>query len=66
MSVLYHSSKANLVADDVCKMEMHSVSHVKDKKKEMAKDVHKLAYLDASWLTPKRVVYLSMMVQNHL
>ena len=33
MSVLYHLGKANVVADDLSRMSMGSVSHVEEEKK---------------------------------
>ena len=45
MSVLYHPGKANVVADALSKLSMGSVSHVEDGKKELVRDVHRLAHL---------------------
>src|SRR5688572_1489441 len=45
MSVLYHSGKANVVADALSRLSMSSVSHVEDGKKELVCDVHRLARL---------------------
>ena len=45
MSVLYHSSKANVVADALIHITMGSVFHVKECKKDLVKDVHILARL---------------------
>ena len=45
MSVLYHPGKANVVADALNRMTMGSVSHVKKHKKDLVKDVHRLARL---------------------
>jgi len=45
MSILYHSGKDNVIADDMIKLSMGSTSHVKEGKKELAKDVCKLALL---------------------
>ena len=44
MSVLYHPGKANFVADALSRLSMGSVSHVEDGKKELVKDVHRLAH----------------------
>ena len=41
MSVLYHFGKANVVADSLNGMTMGSVSHVKEEKKELVKDVYR-------------------------
>ena len=40
MSVHYHSSKANVVADALRWLSMGSVSHIDDENKEMVKEVH--------------------------
>ena len=45
MSVLYHLGKANVVADALSCMNMGTVSHVEDKKKDHVKKVHRLARL---------------------
>ena len=45
MSVLYHPGKANVVADALSRVSMGSVSHVVEGKKELARDVHRLARL---------------------
>ena len=45
MNVLYHPGKANVVADALSRFSMGSVSHVEDSKRELVKDVHRLAHL---------------------
>ena len=45
MSVLYHPGKANVVADSVIRLSMGSVSHVEEAKRNLVKDVHRLACL---------------------
>ena len=45
MSVLYHLSKANVVADALSRVSMGSVLHVVEGKKELARDIHHLAIL---------------------
>ena len=45
MSVLYHPHKANVVADALSRVYMGSVGHVNDDKKEIVKNVHRLACL---------------------
>ena len=41
----YHSGKANAVADDLRRLYMGSVAHVKEQTKELVKDVHILSLL---------------------
>ena len=45
MSVLYHPDKANVVADALSRMTIGCVSHLEEEKKELVKDVHRLACL---------------------
>ena len=45
MSVLYHPVKANIMADALSGVSVGSVSHVVEGKKELARDVHRLARL---------------------
>ena len=45
MSVHYHPGKANVVADALRRLRIHSVSHIDDEKKEMVKEVHQLSRL---------------------
>ena len=45
ISVHYHPGKANVVADALSRLSMGSVAHVEEKRKKLAKDVHKLAHL---------------------
>src|SRR5688572_18795073 len=45
MSVLYHPGKANVVADALSRLSMNSVTHVEEEKKELIRDVHRLARL---------------------
>lgn len=70
MSVLYHSSKDNIVGDALSRLSMGSVSHVEDSKKNLAQEVHQLARLGVSlvdsYLIPHRVAYMFRVVQNHL
>ncbi|KAH0757932.1 hypothetical protein KY290_021425 [Solanum tuberosum] len=44
-SVHYHPGKANVVADALSRLSMGSVAHVEKERKELAKDVHRLARL---------------------
>ncbi|KAH0655692.1 hypothetical protein KY285_030574 [Solanum tuberosum] len=43
MNVLYHPGKANVVDDALSRLSMGSITHVEEEKKELAKDVHRLA-----------------------
>ena len=43
MSILYHIGKANVVSDALSRLSMGITSYVKEEKKELAKDVHRLA-----------------------
>ena len=45
MSVHYHPVKSNVVADALSRLSMGSVVHVKEKRKDLVKDVHRLARL---------------------
>ena len=45
MSVHYHPGKANVVADALTRLSMGSASYVEEKRKELVKDVHRLARL---------------------
>ena len=45
MNVDYHPGKANVVADALSRFNMGSTTHVEDEKKELVKEVHRLARL---------------------
>ena len=45
LNVNYHPGKANVVADALSWMSMRFTTHVEDEKKELAKDIHRLARL---------------------
>ena len=45
MSVHYHPGKANVVVDALSRLSIGSVAHVKEERKELVKDVHRLALL---------------------
>ena len=45
MSVLYHPGKANVVVHALSHMTMGSVSHLDKDKKDLAREVHRLACL---------------------
>src|SRR5687767_907514 len=61
MSVLYHPGKANVVPDALSRVSMGSVAHVNDDKKELVKEVHRLARLGVRLLG---VMEGSTLVQN--
>ncbi|KAH0636415.1 hypothetical protein KY290_036860 [Solanum tuberosum] len=48
MSILYHQGKANVVADALSMLSMGSTTYVEEEKKELAKEVHRLARLGAN------------------
>ena len=43
MSTLYHTGKDNVVVDAFCRLSMGNTTHIEEDKKELAKDVHRLA-----------------------
>ncbi|WMV33015.1 hypothetical protein MTR67_026400 [Solanum verrucosum] len=45
MNMLYHPGKANVVDDALSILSMGSVACVEEERKELAKDVHRLARL---------------------
>ena len=45
MIVLYHPSKANVIADTLCRMTTGNVSHIYEARNYLANDVHRLARL---------------------
>ena len=45
MSVLYLPDKANVVADALSRITMGSVSHIDEAKRDLTKEVHRLARL---------------------
>ena len=45
MSILYHPDKANVVVDALSRLSMGSTAYVEKEKRELAKDVHRLAKL---------------------
>ncbi|KAH0697968.1 hypothetical protein KY289_015450 [Solanum tuberosum] len=51
VNVLYHPGKANVVVDALSKLSMGSVAHVEEERKELAKDVHRLARLGVSLMS---------------
>ena len=45
MCNLYHPGKANVVADALCRSSVRSTTHIDEEKRELAKDVHRIARL---------------------
>ena len=45
MNVHYHLGKANVLADALSRMSIGSTTHVEDEKKELVKDIHRVAGL---------------------
>ena len=45
MSLHYHPSKANAVAEAFSRLSMGSVAHVEEEMKDLVKDVHRLSRL---------------------
>ena len=51
MCVHYHPGKVNVVADALSRLSMGSVAHVEEKRKELVKDVHRLARLGVCFMS---------------
>ena len=49
MNVQYHPGKSNVVDDALSRLSMRTTTHVEDEKKELVKDIHRLARLGV-WL----------------
>ena len=45
MSILYYTCKANVVIDSLSRLSMGSTTHIEEEKRELDKDVHRLARL---------------------
>ena len=41
----YHPGKVNIVADDLSRLSMGTVAHVEEERKDLVKDVYRLARL---------------------
>ena len=46
MSMHYHPCKANVVEDTITRLCMGSIYYVEEERKEIVKDVHRLAHLE--------------------
>ena len=66
MNVHYHPGKANAVAYSLSRMSMGSTSHIEDEKKELVKDVHRLADQMCGLLTLIVDVFQFILVLNIL
>ncbi|XP_069143450.1 uncharacterized protein [Solanum lycopersicum] len=51
MSVYYHPGKKNVVADAFSRLSMGSVDHVYEKRKDIVKDVHRIACLGVNLMS---------------
>lgn len=60
MSLHYHPGKSNIVVDALSRLSIGSLSHVKEDKKGLAKDIHRLDNLGVRLLDSKdrRVIIL--------
>lgn len=65
MSMLYHPGKANVVDNALSRVTMGSIVHIEAEKKELAKEVHRLAI----WVFRLKILTkagpLSEMGQSH-
>ena len=61
MRVYYLAGKANVVADVLSRLSMGSVAHVEEERKELVKDVYKLACLGVRLM---RISASDVIVQN--
>ena len=67
MSILYHPGKANVLVDALSRLSMGSTSHVKEEKKELANDVHRLAHLGVRLMnSTKGEIVVSYRVKSSL
>ena len=61
MSVHYHPGKANLVEDALSILSMGSVAHFEEERKDLVKDVHRLARLGVLLMS---ISYSGVTIQN--
>ena len=57
MSILYHPDKANIVLDALSCMTMGSLIHLDKAKKDLAREVHRLARLGVRFSGPGVIVH---------
>ena len=60
MIILYHPGKANMVVDALSRMTMGSTTHVEEEKREIAKDVRKLAQVRLIDFTEGGIVVINV------
>ena len=66
MSIIYHPGKTNVVVDGLSSLSMRSTTHLEEEKKEMAKDVHRLARLGVRLMdSTKRGVVVKIGLKRH-
>ena len=63
MSVNYYSGKNNIVKNALSILSMGSVAHVREERKELAKEVHRIARLGVHLMS---ISYGGVTVQNGL
>lgn len=66
MSVLYHPGKANAVLDGLCRINMGSVSNLEKAKKDLLKDVHRLAHFGVRLEDSPMLLLGFILYVNHL
>ena len=54
MSTRYHLGKANVVTDALSTFSMGNTTHVEEGKRQLARDVHKLARLGVNLCNPQK------------
>ena len=65
MNVHYHHGKSNVVDDALIRMSMESTAQIKDGKKELVKDIHRLARLGVRLVDSTSGVFQFILVLNH-
>ena len=65
MNVHYHLGRANVVANALSRMSMGSTTQIEDEKKELAKEVHRLARQGVGLMTSTSGGVQFIPVLNH-
>ena len=65
INVHYHPCKSNIVDDALIRRSMGSTTHIEDEKKELVKDIHKLARLGVRLVDSTSAVFQFILVLNH-